>query len=187
MESVENQSKLLIPSNIIATCAAIFPLIAVFFDRLLIRYDNNIIGQIFTILPTILCTIDYLLWKKEGVTVGNILWPILLYPVYIWKRSNILRQSQVFFWIWLASFIIFIMYLIFPIGDGQSTLERSACEITTQIFKEQLHKPISCRSVGILETEGNVHYAIAELSNNNTIDISITEMSGGRIYVEIAE
>lgn len=188
MENTELEPKILKTSNIIIWCAALFPLVNIIFLSFIARHDNSILGKVVTLPPMALCLSDWNLWKKEDIKICNIAWPLLVYPVYIWKRSNALEQPKMPFWIWLSCFVLLLVSVLTPfIGGGQSTLERSACELTTKIIREQLHKPISCKSVGILESEGKNHYAFAELSNNNTIHINITEINGGRIYVEIMD
>ena len=186
MESPEIDAQTLKISNIITWCIALFPLMLIPFESLLFRHDGGAIIIGISFIPVALCITDRQIWLSKEIKIGNIAWPILFYPIYIWKRSKILEQTKIHLWVWLASISFYLIWVFYPIlTGGQSSLETVACDLTTQIIREQLNGNAKCKSVGIIESEGKTHYAIAELDNKMVIDIVVTEISGGRIYVEI--
>lgn len=72
--------------------------------------DSAIASTDYWYIPVILNVgLSYLdAWKlrEHGVEtrqLGNITW---LVPVWLWKRAQLLKQSPVYFWVWIVSFVI---------------------------------------------------------------------------------
>ncbi|SUO93615.1 hypothetical protein [Suttonella ornithocola] len=130
-----NYEKLLKISRIFVWIIAIYPLIYALLFSFVMKNSNTAFAHILMFFPTALALTDHQIWKKEGnLKICNILWPLLFYPVYLWKRVNVLSENKITFWVWLATATYMIASpLIF---GGQSVLESSACELTTQILKQ---------------------------------------------------
>ena len=182
--NVDNET--LKTSNIIMWFVALFPVLLMPFDSFLERNFGEIIIFATSMIPVSLCIGDRQIWLNKKIKITNIFWIIFFYPIYIWKRANTLKKSKIHFWSWVAAMLFFLVWTFQP-GEGQSVLESLACDTTTQIIKEQLNSSVKCNHVIILESEGKIHHAVAELSTGRNIDITITEARGGRIYVEIPE
>lgn len=60
-------------------------------------------------LNILLAVLDDIKLKNAGHKTNNLGWAIFLIPVYLWKRSNLTKQSKSYFWVWVASFIFFLM------------------------------------------------------------------------------
>ena len=110
-------------------------------------------------------------------------WWFLLPPVYIWKRSNALGISKKHFFIWLGITILgtIATFTMAP----KSYLEDSACALVTDIIHNQFKSRERCINVSITESQKNVHYGEAILSNHKVVNVQITEMNNGQIFVEV--
>jgi hypothetical protein len=109
-------------------------------------------------------------------------WALLLVPVYLWRRSTLLRRSRLQFGLWIASFVVSLAITF--IGE-QSNVEESAKPLVTQIVREQLGGTAKCVRVRVTNDLGDgYHKAIATLDNGNDIRILI-ETRGTMIYVTI--
>ncbi len=71
-------------------------------------------GEFFTngsllfwfILNSSLAVLDDIKLKRAGHKTNNLVWAILLVPVYLWKRATLTKQSKSYFWVWIISFAI---------------------------------------------------------------------------------
>lgn len=186
MENSVIDDKVLKTSNIIMWITVLFPLFIIPLESFLIKNDGGAINVLIGAIPMALSVSDRQIWMKSGMRVSSLVWPILIYPVYIWKRNNTLKQTQQFFWIWLGTTVLSVTWTVYPfLTGGQSSLEKAACELTTQIMRENFEEYSKCKNVAIIESEGDTHFAIAELKNKDILNITIKEIRGGRIYVEI--
>lgn len=57
-------------------------------------------------LNSILAVLDDFKLKNAGIKTNNLVWAILVVPVYIWRRTTITKQQRSYFWVWILSFII---------------------------------------------------------------------------------
>lgn len=106
-------------SNTIVWILAFAPLIGLFFQGFLQGFITSITGQYYTYekfwwatlgLNIILCSIDLNNLKKLGIDTTKInSWVLILVPIYLYKRADLLRQSQSYFWVWLIVFLISIL------------------------------------------------------------------------------
>ncbi|OKB62279.1 hypothetical protein A9F06_11745 [Klebsiella pneumoniae] len=106
-------------------------------------------------------------------------------PVYIAKRCKAVGQGKMLLLVWLG---IWVVYGIgnFAFNSSKTMLERSACEVVTDIYHKQLRQySQQCENVTLTESEGKQHYGFAQLSDGTTKDITVTEQSDGKIVVYI--
>ncbi|WP_259883953.1 hypothetical protein, partial [Klebsiella pneumoniae] len=74
----------------------------------------------------------------------------------------------------------------FAFNSSKTMLERSACEVVTDIYHKQLRQySQQCENVTLTESEGKRHYGFAQISDGTTKDITVTEQSDGKIVVYI--
>lgn len=53
-----------------------------------------------------LAILDDLMLKRAGHKTNNLVWALFIVPVYIWRRSNITKQSKSYFWVWIVCALI---------------------------------------------------------------------------------
>jgi hypothetical protein len=68
-------------------------------------------------LNILLAVFDDVKLKNAGHKTNNLGWAIFLIPVYLWKRSNLTKQSKSYFWVWIVSFIVLLMLTFSSTGD----------------------------------------------------------------------
>jgi hypothetical membrane protein len=125
---------------------------------------------------------DHRILNNAGIPICSKWW-FLLPPVYIWKRSNALGISKKHFFIWLGIWILgtIATFMIVP----KSYLEEAACTVVTDIIRNQFKNGERCINVSIAESQKNIHYGEAILSNHKVVNVQITEMNNGQIFVEV--
>lgn len=148
------------------------------------NHIDSVINFIVMVTTTILLYKDWQILEKNNIAVFSKWW-ILLLPVYLYKRSNTKKEDKRFFWFWVAISVIFITsFLIFK--GGKSSIEAAACDIVTDIYKNQFYKSaIKCTDVTITESSGKNHVGLAELTNGRVNKITIQELNNGQIYVTV--
>lgn len=63
---------------------------------------------IFFILNSLLCEIDSAnVQKKYDIKVD--VWYIFLVPIYLYKRSEIVKDTKAYFWIWIICFCLYCL------------------------------------------------------------------------------
>lgn len=97
---------------------AFAPLIGIFLQSFLYGFMTSITNNFYSynkfwwatlILNVFLCYLDESGLKKSGIDTSKInSWAIWIVPVYLYKRAEILKQSQSYFWVWLIVFFITI-------------------------------------------------------------------------------
>ena len=108
-------------NNVFIWLLAFAPIIG-FFLEVIFAYsinDNELIADtkiansnywyITLILNILLAVFDDIKLKNAGHKTNNLGWAIFLIPVYLWKRSNLTKQSKSYFWVWIVSFIFSLM------------------------------------------------------------------------------
>lgn len=164
-----------------------------------------IIGSIIQLIPEILklitviqlalfyfvanttcCILDMKKLKAAGQK-APISWMVLIIPVYLWKRADLLNHKKHYFWAWIA---VFISSVIIDIGineaNVEANIEETACPLVTNIIKEQLYQSSVCKGVSITKQVSDDFYkAVATLDNGNDLQITIENKGDGMIYVRI--
>lgn len=107
-------------------------------------------------------------------------------PYYIWKRSSFTKITQIFLIVWcisFASYFAVIEYFLKPY-----IIEQTACELVTEIIKEQLQDSGSiCRGVSLgKEVADGLYRGIAVLNNGHEVGIIIDLQPDNQIYVTIS-
>ncbi|WP_110973271.1 DUF4339 domain-containing protein [Pseudomonas huaxiensis] len=137
----------------------------------------------FLILNVGLCVADEKRLKAAGHAAPTAWWVILI-PVYLWKRANLLGQNKNYFYAWVAAFVV---SLSLAAASGKSALEEAACPLVTDIIHKQFYQSSSCLAVTIDdEPKSGFYRATALLDNGNEIDITI-EQKGETIYVRVPQ
>ncbi|MEN3752088.1 hypothetical protein ABC733_03410 [Mangrovibacter sp. SLW1] len=112
-------------------------------------------------------------------------WWILVSPVYLIRRSKALGEGWKLPAVWLAVWVFYGTGCVI-FNSGTALLERSACDVVTDIYHNQLRQyGKTCQQVTLLQTRGKEHYGLARLTDGSTRDISVSETSGGQIYVTL--
>ncbi|MGP3363886.1 hypothetical protein [Klebsiella quasipneumoniae] len=151
------------------------------FLSLAVNYTVNLFVMIALV---ILFYMDWKLLDKHGKASFSKWW-ILFSPVYIAKRCKAVGQGKMLLLVWLG---IWVVYGIgnFAFNGSKAMLERTACEVVTDIYHKQLRQySQQCENVTLTESEGKQHYGFAQLSDGTTKDITVTEQSDGKIVVYI--
>lgn len=138
---------------------------------------------LYILANTVVCYLDERKLKTAGHKAPSN-WMVLLVPIYLWQRANLLGQKKYYFWAWIATFA-----LSFPLATmGQAdSLAESACPIVTQIIHEQLGEDgASCKAVKIDKEVTNGFYkATATLDTGNELLITIEKLKDNQIMVRI--
>jgi len=104
-------------SNIFIWLLAFAPIIGFFLEGIFAYTinDNELIADakiansdywfITLGLNIILAVLDDIKLKNAGHKTNNLGWAIFFIPVYLWKRSNLTKQSKSYFWVWVISFV----------------------------------------------------------------------------------
>lgn len=145
---------------------------------------NMVINIIVMLLTLVIFFMDWKLLEVHGKASFSKWW-ILFSPVYIFKRGKSTGAENKLFFIWMA---IVILYVVIKavFNSGTALLERSACDVVTDIYHSQFHQySASCKNVTITQSSGKMHYGFAEISDGSTRDITVTERQGGDIYVTV--
>lgn len=106
------------------------------------------------------------------------------YLLYIYgKEATHWEFQKKHFFIWLGITILgtIATFTMAP----KSYLEDSACALVTDIIHNQFKSRERCINVSITESQKNVHYGEAILSNHKVVNVQITEMNNGQIFVEV--
>ncbi|EMH4163780.1 hypothetical protein RJ498_003075 [Pluralibacter gergoviae] len=165
----------------IATGIFSIGILASFLFGMIVSYTVNIFVMIALI---IFFYLDWRLLQKHNKATFSKWW-ILFSPVYIAKRCKAVGKGQTLLLVWLS---IWVIYFIgnFAFNSTKAMLERSACEVVTDIYHKQLRQySQKCENVTLTESEGKRHFGFAELSDGSNKDITVTEQSDGRILVYI--
>jgi hypothetical protein len=138
---------------------------------------------VYWILNTILLSFDQMKLKNAGYKAPNF-WLIIIIPVYLWRRSTILRQKRSYFWTWI---FIFIFSIILAALLSRESIEEQSCTIVTNILYEHLNSSdVKCKKVEITnEISDSLAEGRVTLTNGNTLRILIKKNDGKVIYVNI--
>lgn len=129
-----------------------------------------------------LCVLDAWLLKAAGHNAPSAWWWFMITPLYLWKRSKLLKQRPIIVMAFLAAAIASILL---DEVISKTGIEASACPLVTQIIQQQLYASASCKDVSIVKDVGDGFYtATATLDNGNDIKIAI-QQRGNEIYVQI--
>lgn len=136
---------------------------------------------------------DYKMWTEKGIKMCSKWWAFL-YPVYLWKRCKILGIKKTLFFVWVGIFILSIVVAVmFPPKPSLASIEKTACQLTTQIVEKQLNLPIAmCTKAKLTpsKVKDNVYNGTATVllgQKTETINIQATLQKNGMVYVEITE
>ena len=165
----------------IATAIFIVGIVSGLIFSVVVNYTINFLVMIAIMV------LFYMDWKLlESHDKANFSkWWILFSPGYIAKRCKATDEGKKLLLIWLA---IWVLYGVgtFIFNSGTALLERSACNVVTDIYHDQLHQySQSCKSVTITDSKGKEHYGFAQLTDGSTRDISVSEIPNGQIYVTL--
>lgn len=145
---------------------------------------NRQLAWVYLVLNVILCSVDA--WKLENARRPSpSAWWCLLIPVYLWQRATLLKQKRIHFWAWIAAFVVSIG--IQSIAE-HGAMEKSACQVVTQIIEENYKGGPACKAVRITETVADGFYrGKAVLSNGKEINVAVEKQKDGGISVTITE
>lgn len=103
--------------------------------------------------------------------IGNALGVVLFPALYVYWRCSVVGLKK---WRWFIAYIAIALggFLLNMQTDGDESLKRTACEVTTSIFKDK-NSDVKCLVVQDVKKVSDRHYrAKAMLSNG--IDMPIT-------------
>jgi len=131
-----------------------------------------------------LCFLDEKKLKSAGHKAPSSGW-VLLIPVYLWKRANLLGQKKRYFWGWIAALLL---SLFIDVANEQVQLEEFAKPVLNELLIEEFGDDVSrCMKVTIdEEIVADFYRATAILENGNSIEITIRETED-EVIVGISE
>lgn len=137
----------------------------------------------YLIVNTGLCLLDEWKLKKAGYNPPNGWWTLLV-PVYLWKRSTVLKQNRAHFWLYNAALVASaILSVLIGMLANENRLAEAARPIVTKIVRDQWLQASECKSVSIYDNiSPNLYRATATLDDGRSFWISI-EDRGSSIYV----
>lgn len=139
------------------------------------------LGLLYLVANILLCLYDRRRLGEAGYTIPSGWWALLV-PIYLWKRSSLLGQKQIFAAAWLVAFVA---SLVLSSWGERQTLADSACPVVTQIIQEQLNGSAVCKGVTIVrEVNDGFYVGKATLDNGHELTITI-EDKGKNIEVKI--
>jgi hypothetical protein len=146
------------------------------------EYFKIVIIVSFIILIA-LVTADNKTLRDSGYTPPLPVWGIIIVPVYLWKRANVIGSSKLLIVVWIAALGL---SLAVDSLNHESSISDTACPLVTKIIKESLgDDSAQCVKVKVTEKLTDSFYkATASLNNGNDINITIEE-KGDMIYVRI--
>jgi len=134
------------------------------------------------IVNTLLVYFDRQQLQAARRKAPSFLWGLFLVPVYLWKRADLLRQSQAIFAVWC---VVFVLSVIVPVPLGRDAIETTAKGVVTQIVRDQLRGSARCTRVRITSDLGGGQYrGEADLTNGYTVPVFITVV-GDYVSVEV--
>ncbi len=166
--------------NKYAWLIVIAPIIGLIFE--LIAGEDLI--WIYFLLNVVFFSLDYKELKGRGLDMPHIAWVILI-PVYLWKRANLLGQKKHYFWGWV---VVFLLSLALSSGSGQGQIEDSAIPVVSQMLQREYGtNAASCLDVQITdEIFDDLYIADAILDNGEVIQVNI-RVDGESFYVTIPD
>ncbi|SPW26805.1 Uncharacterised protein [Edwardsiella tarda] len=123
--------------------------------------------------------------ESETHIVGSALRIVILPPIYVYARA---RDAGMKKWRWLLIYVAIALGSAFISStiDDNEAMKKSACEITTSIFKDK-ESDVQCLAVEDVKKVSDKHYrAKAVLSNGIDMPITIEERDNNYIYVTIS-
>jgi hypothetical protein len=95
----------------------------------------------FMILNSLFSALDESKLRKAGYDSHNIFWAIILVPVYLWKRSNITKQSKYYFWVWFIA--LFLSVAIEATNESSTKTEDYSTNNPNEQIQNQTNDEIS--------------------------------------------
>lgn len=141
---------------------------------------------LYLVLNVAILFFDQYKLQKQGFSAPQKWWVILV-PVYLWKRAELLDHSKNYVYAWVAAFVLTI-----PLSGwiNQRIVADAACEAineTRDDFIPLLGRGTECKLVTITkEAVRGFYKAKALLSTGNELDIVIEEKKG-EIHVRVVD
>jgi hypothetical protein len=137
----------------------------------------------YLIVNTGLCLLDEWKLKRAGYNPPNGWWTLLV-PVYLWKRSTVLKQNRMYFWLYNSALVASAaLSVLISMLANENRLAEAARPIVTQIVRDQWLQTAECKSVSIYDNiSPGLYRATATLDDGRTFWVSI-EDRGSSIYV----
>lgn len=95
----------------------------------------------FMILNSLFSALDESKLRKAGYDSHNIFWAIILVPVYLWKRSNITKQSKSYFWVWFVA--LFLSVAIEATNENSSKTDDYSATNPNEQIQYQTNEDVS--------------------------------------------
>lgn len=137
---------------------------------------------VYLLLNVAILLFDEYKLKKSGYTMPGKWW-IVLIPVYLWKRAELLDHPKNYVYAWVATFVLTI-----PLAGwiNVSIVEDSACPLVTKIL-QKYDNDTECKLVTI-ETEAvkDFYLGKALLNTGDEVGVAI-EKKGGDIILRIKD
>ncbi|GAA5107583.1 hypothetical protein GCM10023211_08860 [Orbus sasakiae] len=78
--------------------------------RMLNAYYNGEFWWIAIIVNILLSIVDENILKKSGNDTSKFKGWVWLVPVYLFQRAKFLKQNQAYFWVWIVTFVITLLW-----------------------------------------------------------------------------
>jgi hypothetical protein len=137
----------------------------------------------YLIANIVCCVLDERRLKAAGHNPPSSSWAVLV-PAYLWMRAKCLKQKPLYFWGWIAAFVLSIMV---SMGGETSMIEEAAAPMVTEILQGEWGAEASpCVSVRIQDEPSDGFYkAKALLQTGEEIRITIQRQGEDQILVQI--
>ncbi|MBI9109954.1 hypothetical protein [Maridesulfovibrio ferrireducens] len=164
----------------------IFMVSASILNVFLIHY-LSIASMVCSLLGTVCIICDYVKLKRDNHPKPHWIWMIIL-PVYIWKRCNLLKIDKKMFWTSIASLCLWIVLSsVTFMGVAKNQVAASSIPIVTEIV-QRFNPDIRCMKVELKdEVAPSFYKGIATLNNAGEINITVEVKKDGQLYVQLAE
>lgn len=144
----------------------------------------SIVSAICSLGGTVCFVCDYLNLKANNQLRPHWAW-MLLFPIYAWKRSVLLKTNKLPFWATIGLLVVWLGATGFLFAHGiTAAVAADAKPIVTRLIKENLDSSLYCSDVVVTKEVRPGHYdGLATISNGQQFKIRIDVKKDGMIYV----
>ena len=128
---------------------------------------------------------DFLKLKSTDSPRPHWAW-LVVFPVYIWKRSTLLDRNRIPFWASVGVLVLWLGVTGFVFTQGTTNVvAESARPVVTELVQQNLDPSLECTDVVITEeTRPGRYVALATISNGQQFKVRIKVKNDGRIFVQ---
>lgn len=144
------------------------------------------IASVLCSLGSTICFVcDFLKLKSTDSPRPHWVW-LVVFPVYIWKRSTLLDCNRIPFWASIGVLVLWLGVTGFVFSQGDNALvAESARPIVTELVQQNFDPRLECTDVIITEeTTPGRYIALVTISNGQQLKVRIRVKDDGRLFVQ---